>query len=403
MKRFILIVLAVLVIFGAVATYISLSQKPQETAAPDALSQTPGSGTEAPTETAAPVEIRKMDFDAIRALHGADETVMSLGDESVSWAEYCDWLGSTGRQIENYFQQMAAFYGVAADWEGSVGDDSGMNFAQYAVYETNENLSSILAYRNFVKEKQLSLSEQEQEQLTDEALAKSLLGESATVEQLKTELESEGFGVETYRRIRETNLLLDKYYDETYGLNGEKVSDEAAVAFQEEAGYVSAAHILLRTIDPNTGEKLDEAVVEEKLLKAEELARELRAIQDPAKREARFLELKDEFCEDGGKLSYPNGYTYTPGTMVASFEEAAKALEPFEVSDPVESYYGYHVIMRLPLRPDSLLYSAQGTPTTARQETAVAGMNGDRETFLSAPPVTSADSIEDLDLTKFSQ
>ena len=399
MKRFVLILLAVLVVFGAAATYISHNQKPQETAAP-AASAAP-EAADAPQETPAPVEIRTLDLDAVRALHGEDETVLSLGDERVSWKEYCEWLSSTAQQIEDYFRQMAAYYGVAADWEGSVGDGTGMSFAQYAVYETNENISSILAYRNFAAEKQVALSEEEQAQLTDEGLARALLGEGATAEQLAAQLESEGFSIDSYRRIRETNLLLDKYYDETYGHDGGKVTDEAAVAFLEDGGYVSAGHILFLTMDPNTGDKLEEAAVTEKRLKAEEVAAELRAVSDPAEREKRFLELKAELCEDGGKRTYPEGYTYTPGTMVEAFESAAKALEPFEISDPVESVYGYHVIMRLPLRPDSLLYSAQGTPTTARQEVAVVGMNGELTAFVEANPVACAEGIEELDLAKY--
>ena len=327
--------------------------------------------------------------------------MLSLGGETASWDEYCQWLFSPGRQIEDYFRQMASFYGLAADWEGSVGDGSGMTYAQYAVHETNENLSNILAYRRFAAEEQITLNEEQQAQLTDEALAKALLGENATVEQLTAELEKEGFGIETFRRIRETNLQLDAFFDDTYGENGAKVTDDEAVAYLEEKGYVSAGHILLMTIDPNTGDKLEEAAVAEKKLKAEGIAEELRAIADPEQREKRFLELKAELCEDGGKIAYPNGYTYTPGTMVTEFESAVNALEPFEVSDPVESAYGYHVIMRLPLRADSLLYSAQGTPVTARQETAVAGMNEKLTSFVEANPVTYADGVEDFDLVKY--
>ena len=401
MKRFVVIVLAVLLIFGIVASIVSSTQKAPQPEAPaptDAAAPAP----DAPTGTTAePVVIRSLDEDAIRALRAPDEVVLSLGDETVSWDEYCQWLFSTGRQIEDYFRQMASFYGLAADWEGSVGDGSGMTYAQYAVHETNENLSNILAYRRFAAGEQISLSEEQQAQLTDEALAKALLGENATVDQLAAELEKEGFGIETFRRIRETNLQLDAFFDETYGENGGKVTDEEAVAYLEEKGYVSAGHILLMTIDPNTGDKLEEAAVAEKKLKAGEIADELRAIADPEQRERRFLELKAELCEDGGKIAYPNGYTYTAGTMVKEFENAVNALEPFEVSDPVESAYGYHVIMRLPLRADSLLYSAQGTPVTARQETAVAGMNDRLAAFIEANPVAFAEGIEDFDLVKY--
>lgn len=401
MKRFVVIVLAVLLIFGIVASIVSSTQKAQQPEAPAATDAAAPAPDAAPETTAEPVVIRSLDEDAIRALRAPDEVVLSLGDETVSWDEYCQWLFSTGRQIEDYFRQMASFYGLAADWEGSVGDGSGMTYAQYAVHETNENLSNILAYRRFAAQEQISLSEEQQEQLTDEALARALLGENATVEQLAAELEKEGFSFETFRRIRETNLQLDAFFDETYGPNGEKITEDEAVAYQEKQGYVSAGHILLMTIDPNTGDKLEEAAVAEKKLKAEGIAEELRAIDDPEQREKRFLELKAELCEDGGKIAYPNGYTYTPGTMVTEFEAAVNALEPYEVSDPVESAYGYHVIMRLPLRADSLLYSAQGTPVTARQETAVAGMNEKLTSFVEANPVTYADGVEDFDLVKY--
>ena len=399
MKRFVVIVLAVLLVFGVVASIVSITQKAQLSEAPaptDALAP-----DAQPETTAEAVVIRSLDEDAIRALRAPDEVVLSLGGETVSWDEYCQWLFSTGRQIEDYFRQMASFYGLAADWEGSVGDGSGMTYAQYAVHETNENLSNILAYRRFAAEEQITLSEDQQAQLTDEALAKALLGENATVEQLTAELEKEGFGIETFRRIRETNLQLDAFFDDTYGENGAKVTDDEAVAYLEEKGYVSAGHILLMTIDPNTGDKLEEAAVAEKKLKAEGITEELRAIADPEQREQRFLELKAELCEDGGKITYPNGYTYTSGTMVKEFESAVNALEPFEVSDPVESAYGYHVIMRLPLRADSLLYSAQGTPVTARQETAVAGMNDRLAAFIEANPVAFAEGVEDFDLVKY--
>ena len=401
MKRFVVIALAVLLIFGIVASIVSSTQKAQLPEAPAPTDAAASAPAAQPETTAEAVVIRSLDEDAIRALRAPDEVVLSLGGETASWDEYCQWLFSTGRQIEDYFRQMASFYGLAADWEGSVGDGSGMTYAQYAVHETNENLSNILAYRRFAAEEQITLNEEQQAQLTDEALAKALLGENATVEQLTAELEKEGFGIETFRRIRETNLQLDAFFDETYGENGGKVTDEEAVAYLEEKGYVSAGHILLMTIDSNTGDKLEEAAVAEKKLKAGEIADELRAIADPEQRERRFLELKAELCEDGGKIAYPNGYTYTSGTMVTEFESAVNALEPFEVSDPVESAYGYHVIMRLPLRADSLLYSAQGTPVTARQETAVAGMNDRLAAFIEANPVAFAEGIEDLDLVKY--
>ena len=75
-----------------------------------------------------------------------------------------------------------------------------------------------------------------------------------------------------------------------------------------------------------------------------------------------------ELSEDPGKLHYPEGYTYAPGTMVPVFENAANALEEYEISDIVDTSYGYHIILRLPYSPDAIVEfnSSTGAARTAR-------------------------------------
>ena len=51
--------------------------------------------------------------------------------------------------------------------------------------------------------------------------------------------------------------------------------------------------------------------------------------------------------EDTGLADNPNGYAFTSGKMVEEFETATRALEPGQISDIVESSYGYHIILRL--------------------------------------------------------
>ena len=75
-----------------------------------------------------------------------------------------------------------------------------------------------------------------------------------------------------------------------------------------------------------------------------------------------------ELSEDPGKRHYPEGYTYAPGTMVPVFENAANALEEYEISDIVDTSYGYHIILRLPYSPDAIVEfnSVTGEARTAR-------------------------------------
>ena len=77
------------------------------------------------------------------------------------------------------------------------------------------------------------------------------------------------------------------------------------------------------------------------------------------------------FCDEHVTAAFPDGYTFQPGTMVQEFESAVQSLAEYAVSDPVETAYGYHVIMRLPLDPDGVIeYSSDGTAMTARSKAA---------------------------------
>lgn len=72
---------------------------------------------------------------------------------------------------------------------------------------------------------------------------------------------------------------------------------------------------------------------------------------------ATFNALIRAYGEDPGMTNSPSGYLFTEGYMVSEFENAVKALGEYEYTlNPVQTSYGYHVIMRLPAEshPDML-------------------------------------------------
>jgi len=111
------------------------------------------------------------------------------------------------------------------------------------------------------------------------------------------------------------------------------LSDEDVVNYLKN-DYVHARHILISTQEATSDAQFGQALKE-----AEEVMKKLEAGED-------FADLIAEHGDDPGETG--EGYYFTSGQMVASFEEAAFALEEGEISEIVQSSYGYHIIERLP-------------------------------------------------------
>jgi peptidyl-prolyl cis-trans isomerase C len=118
-----------------------------------------------------------------------------------------------------------------------------------------------------------------------------------------------------------------------------KVSEEDARKFYDQnpdkftrPETVKASHILLG-VDPKASADEKKAARE----KAEKLRKELAAGADFAA--LAKANSTDGSSQQGGDLGY-----FAKGQMVPAFENAAFALKPGEISDVVETQFGYHII-----------------------------------------------------------
>ena len=168
-------------------------------------------------------------------------------------------------------------------------------------------------------------------------------------------LKGQGFTLESFKAVNKINFTLGNIFTSLYGENGEKLSEEKLQTYIEENGYMTSAHILFRTKEDvkgengqTTQEELSDSAKAEKKAQAEKLCKELKAIKDDTQRKEKFFEYMKEYSEDPGKESFPNGYCFTEGTMVEEYTDTTRELKNYEVSDVVESDFGYHIIMRLP-------------------------------------------------------
>lgn len=121
------------------------------------------------------------------------------------------------------------------------------------------------------------------------------------------------------------------------------ISDKETDNFYNE-NYVTAKHILISTIDTETGLPLSDTEKAKAKKTADDLYKKI-------KNGYNFDKLMNEYSVDPGIKSYPDGYTFTKGEMVYEFENTAFELEIGKFSSVVETPYGYHIIKREKLSP----------------------------------------------------
>jgi len=119
------------------------------------------------------------------------------------------------------------------------------------------------------------------------------------------------------------------------------VQKQVKVSDAEYAEWIKARHILIR----KPAEEKDEAKKDEiAKKKADEIYQKIKNGED-------FAKLADEYSEDPGNTDPKTGKKkggdlgwFSRGRMVQEFEKKAFELKAGEVSEPVKTFYGYHII-----------------------------------------------------------
>ena len=398
MKKFVVLLVVLCLAFAVALGF--LGRSPMPLTGDSAETQEPAA--EPAAGTAAPVEVETLDYEALYALHDPAEVVMIVDGKDVTWGEYFSWLYMSAMQTEQYFVAMGN-YGVPLKWSDPVGED-GSTYADSAIAGGENTLRQLMTILGYAESQGVEASQETLEavQAQRESDKLATVGEEGTEEDFAQFLHSMYRSEEAYQRATMANYLNLQHYSDTYGENFEKVSDEQALGYLEENGYLYANHILLTTMDLQTGEALEEAAVAEKEAQAQALAEELQAIQDPEQLVKRFQELKEEYDEDTGKFTYPDGYVFLPGEMVAEFEEGVKALADYGVSQPVKTSYGYHVILRLPLTADTVVsYDSTGAAVTGRSLFASFDYAAGLDAYLENLSTEYVDDFQAPDLSKY--
>ena len=272
-----------------------------------------------------------------------EEVLVKLGTAEITANDYLYWLQ---RSISDYLEPFGGQM-TTLPWDTEMSDN--LTFGQYMLDNALDAAALHCMLRELARQENLSpdpkVATQVDKQYAD-MVVQAGSDESRVIHTLWTQMLSR----ELLTTLNENTELFDQLAELYYGENsGHYPTDAEVNAYLDEVGRYKAKHILLATIDLDTREPLDEATVAQKKAQAEDFLAQLRAAEDPI---ALFDDLMNEHSEDSGLATNPDGYTTAKGEMVAPFEEAALALKAGEISEVVESDFGYHIILRLPLDPD---------------------------------------------------
>ena len=196
-----------------------------------------------------------------------------------------------------------------------------------------------------VAERVLRIAEQQRE------VSRALISPDKFVAQVKLE---DGEAKKYYDAQQEEFRIPEQVRIEYVTLSAESMLDSVQVDPAEVQKYYEqnqrqfgtaesrqASHILI-TFDKSGG---DAAKAKARAL-AEQISNELR--KDPSK----FAELAKKYSQDPGSAAKGGDLgAFSRGSMVKAFDDAVFSMKPGDISQPVESEYGYHVIRVTAVNP----------------------------------------------------
>ncbi|MEW6599786.1 MAG: peptidylprolyl isomerase [Nitrospirota bacterium] len=146
-----------------------------------------------------------------------------------------------------------------------------------------------------------------------------------------------------------SNIQIDEYL-KAAGIKDPVVPEEEIKAYYEKSRegfrrkeYIKASHILIMVKEGAAAEKKESARE-----KAEHIRKEIADGRD-------FAEAAKEYSEDGRAALGGDLGKIERGYMPPEFDSAAFALKPGELSNIVETKYGYHIIKVLEKNPEEIV------------------------------------------------
>ena len=319
-----------------------------------------------------------------------DTVVAQAGGVDITAAQWLQWAAS-------YADQYAQYFGSDLPWD----QDDGSGTMEDAIKEAALQMAQLYALLPGEAARE-GVAVDDSQLAEDEASLDKMAEDLGGDEMAQHYLWQIPLTRQSYLDMRLSAMASGAIQEARYGENGtQRPTDAQVLAYAtDELGIAyRVKHILLTTVDTSkplidedgkyTGEyePLDEATVAEKRKLAEDILAQLEGSSDPV---ALFDDLMHQYSEDTGLSSNPDGYDAQEGQMVEPFEKASLALKEGEFSGIVESAFGYHIILRLPIIADNY-----------RDDYVTYLMTQDNEKLLDSDPAATNQVYDSMDLKAF--
>ena len=319
-----------------------------------------------------------------------DTVVAQAGGVDITAAQWLQWAAS-------YADQYAQYFGSDLPWD----QDDGSGTMEDAIKEAALQMAQLYALLPGEAARE-GVAVDDSQLAEDEASLDKMAEDLGGDEMAQHYLWQIPLTRQSYLDMRLSAMASGAIQEARYGENGtQRPTDAQVLAYAtDELGIAyRVKHILLTTVDTSkpltdedgkyTGEyePLDEATVVEKRKLAEDILAQLEGSSDPV---ALFDDLMHQYSEDTGLSSNPDGYDAQEGQMVEPFEKASLALKEGEFSGILESAFGYHIILRLPIIADNY-----------RDDYVTYLMTQDNEKLLDSDPAATNEVYDSMDLKAF--
>ncbi len=176
----------------------------------------------------------------------------------------------------------------------------------------------------------------------NEQISKQMTKDNLTIDDFKSLLKAYGTDFSEYQKDMRKKIMFEKLMEDQFNSKVVKPTDEQVKTYYDqniqqfqEPEKIHTKHILIRpedSNDPNQAKAKAKAKA-----KAEDILKKLKAGAD-------FNDMAKQYSacpssKQGGDLG-----TQPKGTFVPEFEKAAYALKPGQMTDVVETQFGFHII-----------------------------------------------------------